>query len=95
MSPPAGNSKERSEAVKEYWLAYGSLFQIASDPILLAASDFHKVAWIQDTNLIGEAYNQEFKNLCAKMIIEMRKDAFERPQLRKELVEERIPFDVK
>jgi hypothetical protein len=92
--PPAESSKERIEAVKEYWLAYGSLFQIASDPVLLAASDFHKVAWVNDTDLTGEAYDQEFKTLYATMIIEMRKDAFERTELSQKLVEERIPFDL-
>jgi hypothetical protein len=92
--PPAENSKERIEAVKEYWLAYGSLFQIASDPVLLAASDFHKLAWVYDTDLTGKGFEQEFKTLYASMIIEMRKDAFERTLLRKELVEARIPFDL-
>jgi hypothetical protein len=91
--PPAENDANRIKAVIEYWLAYSNLFQIASDPVLVAVSDFHKLGWMQDTDLISEAYDEEFKNLYATMIIEMRRDAFEKTDLQKELVEERLPFN--
>lgn len=68
------------------------MFQIASDPVLLAATDFHKFAWIQDTDLSGSAYRERFKDLYATMILAMRKDAFEATELPKELIEERLPW---
>src|SRR5215211_5730048 len=90
---PADNDEDRIKAINEYWLAYSNLFHIASDPVLLAVADFHKLAWMEDTNLTGEAYDQEFKDLYATMIIEMRKDAFEKTDLQKEKVEQRLPFN--
>jgi len=89
---PADDSPEVIASVDEYWLAYRSLFQIATDPVLLAVTEFHKFQWMQDTDLTGDPYYQEFKRLYAAMIIEMRKDAFEETKLHKEIVEERIPF---
>jgi hypothetical protein len=91
--PPAENDEERIKAINEYWLAYSSLFQLASDSVLLAVTAFHKLAWMGDTDLTGEAYDQEFKHLYAAMIIEMRKDAFEQTELHMKLVEERLPFN--
>jgi hypothetical protein len=91
--PPADNSEDRIKAINEYWLAYSNLFYIASDSVLLAVTNFHKLAWMGDTGLTGEAYDQEFKHLYATMIIEMRTDAFEKTELRKEKVEQRLPFN--
>ena len=77
----------------EYWHAYSSLFQIASDLVLLSVAEFHKFSWIGETDLpAGEAWTQEFNRLYATMIIEMRSDAFEETKLPKELVEEHLPF---
>jgi hypothetical protein len=89
---PADDSPEVIASLDEYWLAYRSLFQIALDPVLLAVTDFHKIYWMHDTDLTGDAYFQKFKSLYAAMIIEMRKDAFEETELPKKIVEERIPF---
>jgi hypothetical protein len=91
--PPAENDEDRINAINEYWLAYSNLFHVASDSVLLAVADFHKLGWMGDTDLTGEAYDQEFKDLYATMIIEMRKDAFEKTELQKEKVEERLPFN--
>jgi hypothetical protein len=91
--PPAQNDKDRIKAINDYWLAYSNLFQIASDSVLVAVTDFHKFEWMQDTDLTGEDNYQEFKRLYATMIIEMRKDAFEETELQKELVKERLPFN--
>jgi hypothetical protein len=74
--PPAENEKKRTEAVSEYWLAYSDLFQLATEPVLLAVTDFHNFAWMEVTDLTGEAYDQEFKRQYAAMIIEMRRDAY-------------------
>jgi hypothetical protein len=87
-------SSEEKEAQRAYWKAYSTLFHIASDRVLLAVTDFHRFAWKQETELTGEAWDQEFKNLYAAMIIEMRKDAFQETKLPKELVEERLPFNL-
>src|SRR5215211_1733407 len=81
---PADNSEDVIKAINEYWLAYSNLFHVASDSVLLAVADFHKLGWMGDTDLTGEAYDQEFKDLYATMIIEMRKDAFEKTELQKE-----------
>lgn len=91
--PPAENDKDRIKAVNGYWLAYSNLFQIASDSVLLAVTDFHKLAWMGDTDLPEEAFDREFQRLYATIIIEMRKDAFEETELQTELVEQRLPFD--
>jgi hypothetical protein len=48
-STPAQDSPEKIKAVNEYWLAYSNLFNIASDRVLLAASEFHKLAWMDVT----------------------------------------------
>ena len=89
---PAMDSPVKMKAVNEYWLAYSNLFQIASDPVLLAVTDFHKLAWMWDTNLEGEDFEQEFRSLYATMIILMRQDAFEGTELAQDLVEKRLPF---
>ena len=92
--PPADNDEDRIKAINEYWLAYSNLFQIASDPVLLAVTDFHNLAWMkQPPELTDEAFDEEFKDLYAKMIITMRKDAFEETELKKERVAERLPFN--
>jgi hypothetical protein len=90
---PADNDEERIKAVNEYWLAYSNLFHIASDSVLLAVADFHKLAWVGETDLVGEAYDQEFKDLYAEIIVEMRKDAFQRTKLQKEQMENNLPFN--
>jgi|SRR5215210_2913686 len=89
---PVPDSPEVVASVNEYWLAYRSLFQIASDPVLLAVTEFHKIYWMDDHDLTGDAYFQRFKSLYAAMIIEMRNDAFEETKLHKGIVEDRIPF---
>jgi hypothetical protein len=90
---PAEDSKEKIETVNEYWLAYGTLFQLAPDPVLLAVAEFHKFAWLREPYVESdEAYDRRFKTLYAAMIIEMRKDAFEETRLPQELVEELLPF---
>src|SRR5215217_3969599 len=38
-------SDEETKALHEYWDAYSSLFQTASDPVLLAATEFHALVW--------------------------------------------------
>ena len=88
----AEKDEDRIKAINEYGLAYSNFFYIASDSVLLAVADFHKLAWLRDTDLTGEAYEQEFKDLYATMIIEMRKDAFERTELQKEKVKQCLPF---
>jgi hypothetical protein len=82
--PSANNSKERIEAVREYWYAYSGLFPLASDPVLEAVTNFHKLAWMIDTELAAvtyvtydEASDKEYTDLLATMIIEMRRDVLE------------------
>jgi hypothetical protein len=89
---PTLDSPVKKKAVNEYWLAYSNLFQLASDPVLLAVAEFHKLAWMWDTELKDEAFNQEFKHLYAQMIILMRQDAFEGTGLTHDDVEKRLPF---
>jgi hypothetical protein len=74
--PPADNESKRIEAVGEYWVAYSDLFQLATEPVLLAVTNFHRKEWMGDTDLTGHAYEAEFKKLYAEMIIEMRRDAY-------------------
>jgi hypothetical protein len=90
--PPADNDEDRIKAINEYWLAYSNLFQIASDSVLLAVADFHELAWLMEGGLQDEAYEEEFRDRYATMIIEMRKDAFEKTELQKNEVEQRLPF---
>jgi hypothetical protein len=90
---PENDDPARIETVQKYWLAYSNLFQIASDPVLLAVTTFHNFAWMEDTNLNPEDRKNEFKSLYATMIFEMRKDAFEETKLQKERVEQRLPFN--
>jgi hypothetical protein len=85
-------SREQKVAEKKYWRTYSSLFQVASDEVLLAVTDFHEFAWLQKTSLRGEAWYQEFRRLYADMIIKMRKDAFEKTTLDRQVVEQRLPF---
>jgi hypothetical protein len=87
------HTAEAKKAASKYWQAYSTLFQIASDPVLLAVTEFHKLAWRNDPPLTGEAYSKKFRELYATMICEMRRDAFAKTKLRKELVEERLPFE--
>jgi hypothetical protein len=46
------------------------------------------------TDSTGEAYDKEFKDLYATMIMKMRKDAFEETGLKKERVAALLPFNV-
>jgi hypothetical protein len=96
---PAKDSPVKIKAVNEYWLAYSNLFQIAPDSVLLAVTEFHKLAWMEDTELRAEEFDREFKRLYARMIIEMRKDSFNKTEFEttdleqnQHLVEERLPF---
>jgi hypothetical protein len=86
------DKEEDEKRRKEYWQAYGSLFQIASDRVLLAVTEFHKVVWMNEPPLTGEAWDEKFKELYATMIFEMRADAFEKSELPKKVVEDRLPF---
>ena len=97
--PPADDSEDRVKAVNEYWLAYSNLFYIASDRVLLAVTEFHQLAWMESTDrdLADEetekAFNQEFKALYTTMILKMRHDVSEKTELKRETVEERLPFN--
>jgi hypothetical protein len=97
--PPADDSEDRVKAVNEYWLAYSSLFNIASDRVLLAVTEFHQLAWMESTDrdLADEetekAFNEEFKALYTTMILKMRHDVSEKTELKRETVEERLPFN--
>jgi hypothetical protein len=97
--PPAEDSEGRVKAVNEYWLAYSNLFYIASDPVLLAVTEFHQLAWMDSTawNLADkkkeEEFNQEFKTLYTTMILKMRHDVSEKTELKRDTVEERLPFN--
>ncbi len=90
--PPADDSEDVVKAVGEYWLAYSSLFQIASDPVILAVSEFHQFAWIEYPTASDEAV-QRFKVLYATMIMEMRNDVSERTELSRDLIQDRLPFN--
>jgi len=91
--PPAHNSEQRIATVNEYWLAYSTLFHIASDSMLLAATRFHSLAWVQETGLTDEAFNEKFKDLYAKLLIEIRKEAYPGTEMHKELLAT-LPFDM-
>jgi hypothetical protein len=69
------------------------LFPLASDAVLLAATTFHKFAWTGDTDLTGEAYDQEFKRMYATLIVEIREEVYEATQLPTDIVEDRLPFN--
>ena len=96
---PADDSEDRVKAVNEYWLAYSNLFYVASDPVLLAVTEFHQLAWMDSTNWDladeekEETFNQEFKALYTTMIMEMRNDVSEKTELKRAIVEERLPFN--
>jgi hypothetical protein len=90
---PEDIDEQKQAASGSYWMAYGSLFQIASDTVLEAVIDFHEFAWLWRTDLQGDDWDEEFKNRYTTMIIEMRKDAFEKTQLGEDRVKEHLPFD--
>src|SRR5215211_3542124 len=89
---PADNSEDVIKAINEYWLAYSNLFHIASDSVLLAVSEFHNWAWIENPELTDETVGR-FNTLYAQIIIEMRKDVSEKTELSKDVVESRLPFN--
>jgi hypothetical protein len=91
--PPADNSEQRIAAVNEYWLAYSTLFHIASDSMLLAATRFHRLAWLGEPELIGEAYDEQFKELYATLLIEIRKEAYPGTEMHKDLLAN-LPFNM-
>lgn len=90
--PPADNSKTVIESRTEYWVAYSNLFQIASDPVVTAASDFHKYWW-GEYDPTNKENQKIFGALYAKLIIAMRADVSERTKLSPAELEKRIPFD--
>lgn len=59
----------------------------------MAVTAFHTLAWLERTDLTGEAYDREWRRLYVNMITEMRTDAFETTQLKKEWIEQNLPFD--
>ena len=97
--PPAEDSPEKIKAVNEYWLAYSNLFNIASDRVLLAASAFHKLAWMDATDKdladkkTEEKFNEDFKELYTTMILKMRHDFSEKTELDSKEIAERLPFN--
>jgi hypothetical protein len=97
--PPAEDSEDRVKAVKEYWLAYSALFNIASDRVLRATSAFHKLAWMDATDKdladkkTEEKFNEDFKELYTTMILKMRHDFSEKTELDSKEIAERLPFN--
>ena len=87
---PTETSEAKLQARSEYWVAYSNLFQIASDPVLRAASDFHKFWWEYDST--DEEQNEEIASLYAKMIMAMREDVSEKTNMTLEDIEGRVPF---
>jgi hypothetical protein len=90
--PPANDSEEVVEAEAAYWLAYSSLFQIASDPVIIAVADFHQCAWIEDPTASPESIEQ-FKVLYADMIKKMRVDVSEKTELSEDQIKAHLPFN--
>jgi hypothetical protein len=97
--PPAEDSEDRVKAVNEYWLAYSSLFNIASDRVLVAASEFHELAWMDATDKdladkeSEKPFNEEFKERYATMILKMRHDISEKTELDRDTIVKRLPFN--
>jgi hypothetical protein len=89
--PPADNDAQVMDARNEYWRAYRGLFHIAPDEVLLAATEFHKLAFTS-TDVTEEAYIEKFRDLYATMLGEMRNDAFGQTFLSKTMIEERLPI---
>jgi len=87
---PTETSEAKISARSEYWIAYSNLFQIASDPVVRATSNFHNFWWEYDPSN-QEQFN-EFSALYAKMIVAMRVDVSERTELSLEEMRERVPF---
>jgi hypothetical protein len=85
---------EEESARTEYWGAYSNLFQIASDPVLLAVTEFHRLAWKNSDSLEDDNWYRAFRQSYASMVVEMRKDAFEKTRLSTSPVEERLPFNL-
>src|SRR5829696_8765230 len=76
---PTESSEAKIKARNEHWAAYSNLFQIASDPVVRAASDFHNFWWEYDPT--DEKQFKQFSALYAKMIMAMREDVSERTEL--------------
>ena len=87
---PTESSEAKIKARNEHWAAYSNLFQIASDPVVRAASDFHNFWWEYDPT--DEKQFKQFSALYAKMIMAMREDVSERTELSLEEMEYRVPF---
>jgi hypothetical protein len=90
--PPADDSEEVVKAEAAYWLAYSSLFQIASDSVIIAVADFHQCAWIEDPTASPESIEQ-FKVRYADMIKKMRVDVSEKTKLSEHKIKAHLPFN--
>jgi len=90
---PAPDSEEVVKTVNEYWRAYRGLFHIATDAVLLAASNFHRLAWLHDPDLRAGPFEEEFRERFAAVLIEMRRDVFEQTQLPKTTIENLLPYN--
>jgi hypothetical protein len=89
-----GVDDDKHEAANlKYYRAYHNLFQVASDPVLKAATEFHNsVAWGGEPHEAGEEYGKRFKKLYGRMILAMRKDAFEATEIPEAVIVERLPW---
>ena len=97
--PPSEGDPRVIDAKNEYWRAYRGLFHVAPDEVLIAASDFHRFAWMGDypdsyseSDRWHEVYVKQFRELYARMLGEMRRDAFGQTYLPLEMIEDRLPF---
>jgi predicted TPR repeat methyltransferase len=80
------------DAKNQYWRAYRGLFHIAPDKVLLAATEFHMLAFTPIAAGSEEAYVEKFRGQYATMLGEMRSDAFGQTHLSKTMIEERLPI---
>jgi hypothetical protein len=88
--------KQFAEAFVKYSQKYSALFNVADNNVLGPTTAFHTFRWIEDTSGLPkdkDEWEAEWRRLYAKMLFEMRADAFvDRSTLSEDEIAKSLPW---
>jgi hypothetical protein len=83
-----------AEALVKYSQKYSALFNVADNNVLGPTTEFHTFRWIANTSdLPKDKWEAEWRRMYAKMLFEMRADAFvDRSTLSEDEIAKSLPW---
>ena len=86
--------KDFAEAFVKYSQKYSALFNVADNNVLEPTTKFHTFRWVTDpSSLPTDKWEAKWRELYAKMLFEMRADAFvDRSTLTEDKIKKSLPW---